>query len=92
MLKPGIQTHIYEVWSNEQEPIRGRVIAEFTFAQCKRQYAYHYSFEGREHTYHIVSHEAFSRETCLSFAKAMHEGKVHRLSIDLTRLDHETHK
>jgi len=83
VLKPGIQMHIYEVWSNEHEPIRGRLVTEHTIGQCRRLYAYLYSFEGREHHYIIVSHEAFTREACLSFAKTMHEGKISRLLVNL---------
>lgn len=82
-LKPGRQEHVYEIWSNDIEPIRGRVITEYTAGQCRNQYAYYYRFEGREHVYTIVSHEAFTRETALSFATALYERKVYRLQIDL---------
>jgi len=83
-LKPDYQRHIYEVWSNEKQPIAGRCVTEFSVGQCKRYYEYSYTFTGRQHEYIIVSHESFSREACLSFATAVHEGKISRLSIDIS--------
>lgn len=82
-LKPGLQVHIWEVWIGENQEIRGRLIEEWRVSQIKSLYDYNYQIEGREHVYHIVSHDAISREQAIWFAKEVHAGKVRRLHIDV---------
>jgi hypothetical protein len=83
ILRPGLQTHIWEVWLGENGEIRGRLIEEWRVAQLPRLYDYYYKIEGRSHVYHIVSHDAISREQAIWFARQEYEGKIRRLSIDV---------
>lgn len=84
ILKPGLQTHIWEVWFAVNNEIHGRLIEEWRASQLPGLYAYNYKIEGREHVYCISSHDAITREQALWFAKELHAGKVRRLSIDVS--------
>ena len=84
-LKPGLQTHVWEVWFALDYEIHGLIIEEWRPGQLPRLYDYNYKIEGRAHVYHICSHDAITREQALWFAKEMHAGKLRRLSIDVSQ-------
>jgi len=75
---------VYEVWRNE-ENLRGSIVDDRPFWKAQRDHECVYDLKGREAHYLIVSDDrSITREEAISFAKAVHEGKVSRLRVDLT--------
>jgi len=87
------QTHppilVYEVWRNE-ENLRGSIIDDKPFWKAKQAHECVYDLKGREAHYLIVSDDrSITRAEAISFAQALHQGKVSRLRIDLTSVSPE---
>ena len=83
-LTPKYTYHQWEVWVDENQGLRGRIIEEWRIAQLKNLYEYHYEIKGREHIYYIVSHDAITRSQAIWFASQLHEGKVRKVRIDVS--------
>jgi len=74
---------VYEVWRNE-ENLRGSIIDDRPFWKAKQDHECVYDVKGREAHYLIVSDDrSITRAEAISFAQAVHTGKVSRLRVDL---------
>lgn len=75
--------HCYEIWEYA-DVIRGRIIDEKSWWQALKDYPVSYDLRGREAHFILLTNDAYiTRDDAINFAKAVHEGKVRRYTVDL---------
>lgn len=82
------QTHppilVYEIWEYDNV-IRGSLIDGFPFWKAIKRYDYHFDLRGEAAHFVLVTNDpSITKGEAISFAKAVHEGRVKRSRVDLT--------
>lgn len=74
----------YEIWERNDE-IYGSIIDWKPYWKAKRDYPVHFDIAGRMAHFFIVTNDlSITRNEAIDFAKRLYEGRVRRLSVDLT--------
>jgi len=74
----------YEIWECEGE-VHGSIIDWKPWFVAQKGYDYGYEIRGKAAHFIVVTHDAFiTKSEAIDFCRAVVEGKVRRMTVDLT--------